>query len=52
LYYLLKYLNKSKTDLAATLSFLHFAKERADKYPSRAVDDDEELRYGQHVVRI
>lgn len=48
--YLLKYLNKDVTQLASTLSYLHFAKDRADKYPSTAVDPDKTLRYGQHVI--
>lgn len=51
-FYLTKYLNKNVTELASTLSLLHYAKQKSDMYPSRAADAGTEDRAGLHVLQI
>jgi hypothetical protein len=51
-FYLTKYLSKNVTELASTLTFLHFAKKRSDHYPSRADDTGTTERSAVHVLQI
>jgi hypothetical protein len=52
IFYIIKYITKDCTELASSLSVIQYAFDKQKLYPSKAINDNEDLKNGKYLLSI